>query len=448
MLGMGPRLLGILLVAGCNGAVTLEVTSDRPIPQGLDTICVGIADRSTGGGHFGRAYRLEGKLATLPQTLRVDPGGADGALAWVRGDRGGVPVQRAAANLDFGGDVTLSLDRCVKGPAALPHAVGAPVGPAGARLAASEGQGGAIVLAVASGQLALLEASGGRLVARDAKGLAPPPGNPVALVTADLDGDCDDDAVIATDGAPPEVWLRERDTFVDGGPLGNAAMAALATADVDGDGATDVIAGGGGTLQVWRNDGAGHFTADGGALSGAGIVTAVSALATGDLDGDGRPDLVVGQAGGPLEAWFDSGGGFVPAPGAVPGRTLDAERLTMADTDGDLSPDLLVSVRGGSPVLFVDRVGLLEDQTAIRLPAATPATHAIAIGGWDDGCEQDAVLAADAGAPTWHGSPGGVFVPEADMVPAATDVVMIDLDADGVLDAVLATAAGAQWLAR
>ena len=83
---MRPGLLGIL-VAGCHGAVTVDIASDRPIPQGLDAMCVGVADRASSGGHFGRQYQLEGKLATLPQSLRVEPGGASAALAWVRGAR-------------------------------------------------------------------------------------------------------------------------------------------------------------------------------------------------------------------------------------------------------------------------------------------------------------------------------------------------------------------------
>ena len=40
------------------------------------------------------------------------------------------------------------------------------------------------------------------------------------------------------------------------------------------------------------------------------------------------------------------------------------------------------------------------------------------------------------------------FVTAGDPAPAATDVVMIDLDSDGALDAVVSTSEGAVWLAR
>ncbi|HEY5933717.1 MAG TPA: hypothetical protein VIU61_03760, partial [Kofleriaceae bacterium] len=98
------RVLAMLAAAGCNDAVTLAISGDRPVPDGIDAICVGIADDAAGGGSFGRAYRLEGELAQLPQTLRVEPGEASSAFAWVRGDRGGVPAVRAGRRLDFGDD--------------------------------------------------------------------------------------------------------------------------------------------------------------------------------------------------------------------------------------------------------------------------------------------------------------------------------------------------------
>ena len=441
-------LVGIL--GGCRSAILLDVASDRPIPHGLDAVCVGVADSSRGGGHFGRWYRLEGKLGTLPQTLRIDPGSASSALAWVRGDRGGVPVALGAQHVDFNSDVTIALDQCVRGPAPPPLPVGDPVGPVSARLAASEGQGGTLVVAIGGADAEVLDARGGALVVTNAMLPVLPAGTPLAIAAADLDGDCDDDLVIATNGAPPEIWLRDRDTFTDGGPLGTASVSAVAAADVDLDGHVDLVTGSGGTLSLWRNDGGANFTADTGALSGGGLVSSVSALALGDLDGDGNPDLVVGQANGPLAAWVgSSGGAFSPAGGAIASPPLSVERLVLADADGDLDPDLAVAVSGAPMHLYIDRVGLLEDQVAVRAPPPSPPTiHAIAFGGWDDGCEPDAVLAGDGGPAPWRGQPGGTFTSDTTMAPPATDVVMVDIDDDGDLDAVLATAQGEVWLAR
>src|SRR5690606_6269330 len=137
------------------------------------------------------------------------------------------------------------------------------------------------VLVVAAGETAaILDAQGGALVAAPAPAL--PAGAIVELVAADLDGDCDDDLLVATDGAPPALWRRDGVTFTAVGELGTSPIAAAVAADVDRDGAVDLITGAGGALSLWRNDGSGTFTRDAAALSGGGRVASITALAAGD----------------------------------------------------------------------------------------------------------------------------------------------------------------------
>jgi hypothetical protein len=430
--------------AGCSDAITLSIESDRPIPDAIDSMCVGIADTSPSGGQFGRNYKLEGELAQLPQTLRVEAGEAETAHAWVRGDRGGVPATAASAAVDFGDDVTLSLPRCVVGRAAEPT-VRATAGPAGARLVASQGQGGTLVLAIAAGDAVALDARAASFVASSVP--AAPPGAPVAVLAVDVDGDCDDDVVIATDAAAPIVWLRDGASFTAAGSIGALTVAALAAVDIERDGDFDVITGGGAALQAHLNDGSGTFTHAPSALGGDGRVSMISALATGDLDGDGHGDLVVGQAGPPLAAWLGKGGRFDPSDGVIAAIPLDVARLTLADADGDFDPDLGIAVRAAPMRLLVDRDGRLEDQSFVRLPQPAPTARALAFGGWDAGCEPDAIIAADAGAAMLRGGPGGTYSTDA-AAPPASDVLLADIDDDGDLDALLATTEGVQWLAR
>ncbi len=437
-------LLALVSAVGCNDAVTLEIAGDRPVPTAIDSICVAVADASLTGGQFGRNYRLEGKLASLPQTLRVEAGGADTAWAWVRGDRGGVPSAGAAVAIDFTRDVALTLNRCVTGPGDGPAEIGDATGPASARLAASQGPGGTLVIA-AGATVDVLDARSGALVATTAP--APRAGTVTALVAVDIDSDCDDDILIATDGAAPALWRRDGVTFTEVGSLTGGPIAAAAVADVDHDGDLDLVVGGGAQLALWLNDGGGNFARKDGAIVTPGRVTAVSALALGDLDGDGNAELVVGQSPGPLRAWLGGTGNFSVADAAIPAVPLDVTRLVLADADGDFDPDLAVSLRSGPMRLYVDREGRLEDQSFVRLPQPAPVASAVAIGGWDDGCEPDAVIASTAGAPALRGTANGVLAAEND-TPPATDVVMADIDDDGDLDALLAGANGVMWLAR
>jgi hypothetical protein len=438
-------LVTCVAAAGCTDAITVQIASDRPVPSAIDHVCVGVADTKVGGGQFGQDYALTGDLAKLPQTLRVEPGHAGSALAWVRGDRGGVAAARASGKVDFAHDLTLSLDKCVKGPGHAPAQIGDAVGPAAAKLAASEGPGGTLVVAIGASGAVVIDAQNGALVT--AAGPTPPAGNPIAIAAADLDGDCDDDLVIVTDGAAPTVWIRDGQGFKAGGTIGGSIAAAVALGDVDRDGHTDVVLGYAGTLELWLNDGAGNFTHATQALSGAGHVSSVSALALGDVDGDGSPDLVVGQASAPLAAWLGGTGTFTFSASIVPAVALAVESLAFGDADGDFDPDLAVAVKGAAMRLYIDRDGHLEDQSFVRLPQPAPVAHAVAFGGWDDGCEPDAVIAADAGAATLRGQPTGVFA-ATEPAPPASDVVMVDIDDDGDLDALLATDQGVVWLAR
>jgi hypothetical protein len=58
------------------------------------------------------------------------------------------------------------------------------------------------------------------------------------------------------------------------------------------------------------------------------------------------------------------------------------------------------------------------------------------------------VIAGATAAPMMHGTPpGGIFTQDG-VAPAGNDVVMVDIDDDGDLDALIATPMGVQWLVR
>ena len=79
--------------------------------------------------------------------------------------------------------------------------------------------------------------------------------------------------------------------------------------DVDGDGYADVVVSSASTVTLYRG-GAGGIAPGGSAVDAAGQGSNPRHLAgAGDLDGDGRADVVVGDGAG-VEALFGSGGGL------------------------------------------------------------------------------------------------------------------------------------------
>lgn len=433
-------LAGLTGLAGCGGpAVTLTVDGDRAVPAELDALCVGVADRDPGGGAFGRTYRLEDRLAGLPQTLVVEAGAASSALAWARGYRGGVPVAHDQAVVSFERDVTLRLDRCPRARAGGIREVAMATAPSG-RLVASMGQGGVVVVAIDAAGALVLDARGDALTA-----------TPLAVAGAtaiafDADGDCDDDLAVATAGELT-IHLRDGLGFTPGPSfLGATAVVAF---DADRDGDLDLVAGAGAGLALYRNDGAGTFTPATAAIDHGGAVTAVTALAAGDLDGDGNADLIVGQAGAPpvvLVGDASGAGVLTLAPAIFPPVALTVRELVPADVDGDLDLDLVVVLDGAPARVYINRDGRLEDQSFVRLPQPAPVAAAAAAGDWDADCAPDLILAAPATA-ALRGGGDGVFTAE-QALAAATAAVLADLDDDGAPDLLLAGPDGVRWYRR
>ncbi len=120
----------------------------------------------------------------------------------------------------------------------------------------------------------------------------------------------------------------------------------VAAADLDGDGADDLVAVGrlNGQVGVYRNLGAGQFE-NRSATSGITPLPQASAIACADLDGDRLPDLVFTQVNQPSRIYRNLGG-FVFAPMPLEthlGAPTTAKGVSLADIDGDGDLDFYVA---------------------------------------------------------------------------------------------------------
>lgn len=157
------------------------------------------------------------------------------------------------------------------------------------------------------------------------------------------------------------------------------------TADLDGDGLLDLVVG---TwrdrVQWWRN--IGTRTAPQWTLADTALVTLTRGSNTTpalvDLDGDGDLDMMVGEASGQLNLYRNVGSRTAPKFELVSDhfQDIDVGRRTVPtfyDVDGDRRPDLVLGSEDGELQLWrnVTTNGVIRFE---RDPAFTIATHAYA----------------------------------------------------------------------
>lgn len=195
-----------------------------------------------------------------------------------------------------------------------------------------------------------------------------------AAAMADLDGDGDDDLLIAQRDVG--VWLQEN----EGGTLAvgellltEPLVAILALGDVDGDRDLDVFVGGhGDTPTLLLNDGAAGFSPVEAGLPS--VQNTIRGASFGDSDGDGDLDLMLAVAGeGPdmrdRLLKNDGSGSFsedrsaLPPPDDGPGLSWDPLWSDL-DRDGDIDLYLVNAEQaqnGASRLLINDGTGSFTD---------------------------------------------------------------------------------------
>lgn len=176
-----------------------------------------------------------------------------------------------------------------------------------------------------------------------------PPSSPEDLpwdrAVADLDGDGVPDLAMTrpNEGVveiryvhAPGVFGRPLTIAVADHPFG------IAAADVDGDGKVDLVACGAVAISLLRNHGDGTFDRSDFPAQGTATQNAVIHCALGDLDGDGRPDLVLSYNRDAKIAVAHNTGGAFAAPVPYASDKPQPWSVALADLDGNGTLDVLV----------------------------------------------------------------------------------------------------------
>ncbi len=178
------------------------------------------------------------------------------------------------------------------------------------------------------------------------------------VIFADLNGDGSLDIIQGNGGEveqPLLIYFNDgHGRFTASGQVFPASqLHDIAAGDVDGDGKLDLVVSG--TPQgttIWLNDGGGHFTV------GQNVSSNVGALQLADVDGDGDLDLLLGSTG--TRVWINDGHGRFADSGQVLG-SLPSRSLAVGDLDGDGYVDLVQGNAGGNRVFLNDGQGRFTD---------------------------------------------------------------------------------------
>jgi hypothetical protein len=209
-----------------------------------------------------------------------------------------------------------------------------------------------------------------------------------ALALVDVDGDRDLDLVVAAQTA--RLWLNDgsgRFAEVTATHLPESAAQRMTTGDLDGDGDVDlVLAWLGWRNSILVNDGRGRFTDESLARLPAPN-TGSWAVALADVDGDGDLDLAFGNYEQKQDQlYLNDGRGFFADVTAthMPADTDSAYDVRFGDLDGDGRPELVIgNLYGKSRVYGNDGRGHFRDLTPERLPDAVTQTHSVALADFD-----------------------------------------------------------------
>jgi tetratricopeptide (TPR) repeat protein len=242
------------------------------------------------------------------------------------------------------------------------------------------------------------------------------PGRPADLEVADLDNSGDLDLVTA--GA---LWFGSRRVPI---PEGDRAL----PVDFDSDGDLDIYLSGRPDRLLRNNlDGTWRILGpEAGLPAGLSSVHSVAA----DVDRDGDPDLVLVLRGGGLLVLDNlRGGRFEPRDVSLsPGQWT---RSAAGDLDADGRLDLVVGSAEKSAVLINHGDGTF-------LPARElPAAGLPILFDFDNDGDLDLLLVATAGSQLLRNDGTGAFAPTGVTIPGARDAAPVDFDGDGDTDLAL-----------
>ncbi len=194
-----------------------------------------------------------------------------------------------------------------------------------------------------------------------------------AVVIGDVNGDGRNDVVVGGQGCGAQVFRQTSGgQLVPAQLLNRAATQRLRMADLNADGRLDLVGTGGadGNVNVWLQSGSGVLTLHATPTFDAGFTKDIE---IGDVTGDGRPDLIAvvsgSQAGQHVAVLRQNAdGSYAAATYLAANSTWGASAVAVGDLNGDGRKDVVVTTGGNSPT----SIGVYYQSPTGSLGAMTP----------------------------------------------------------------------------
>jgi hypothetical protein len=414
------------------------------------------------------AADLVASVEVAPSTVVI---GASAVWTFTVANRSNTNVANVALKAELASDVVLSLDKpshngCSSVPAGTATTIDCNVGPLGANASATvrvAGRGDRPGDVRATVTVAIVDRSPtdgapDNNVARATLTISERlSGGPVQLLPAadgrasaagDLDGDGMTDLAVVSGGsvvlfkgvADPANSSKRLLATTPVTLWQSTTANALAAADLDGDRDLDLVTanGSGASDMILLNSGPSGFSAL--PIDGSGDVS--RAVAIGDLDGDGQPEIVFANAqSGALAR--NSGAGKFAAPARL--GSNDARDVVIAPLLGDASPEIVFANANADATIY--RRGAAGFELAATV--ATGAATSVAAADFDRDGDLDLVFARAAQTSVYRNDSGSAaaFVLSKDLAATSTvDVLAADFDGDSDADIVTINGAGGHQL--
>jgi len=238
------------------------------------------------------------------------------------------------------------------------------------------------------------------------------------------------------------LFLNQDGDFSQSAPqftAGNQKTTAMAFGDLDGDGDLDLVCANEISANVaYRNNGAGF---PGEPFWSTEVLRDTRDLALADLDGDGRLDVVTANNYSPNEIYFNGPTGLATTPGWISPETTNSWSVACGDVNGDGFLDLVFAHGRDSTTLFLNSAAGFTQTVSDWSSVAGDPIGSVALGDLDGDGDLDLVCGNVDGPSRVYLNVGGVF----EQTPhwstpgdgdPTTDVDLGDIDLDGDLDLV------------